>query len=373
MKIVYISRSIIPSKTANSINVMRMCESFASLGHEVTLLAPWTKKLEEDNVKNPFSYYGVKENFKLKKLFSPNIKYLKKKIYSLRCLIEIEKIKPNIVYGRDDFFAFYLAQRKGHNVLFEVHEPFYKNDFQHKMFKKFIKNKYSNNLATISNKLKNIYSEEYNIPLNKILVIQSATIVSKDFNTIPLNCEKFRNKVNVGYIGSLFKGRGIEIIIHLASKFKDINFHVVGGKKKDIDFWLENSGNLENLYFHGFISPEKTYEYRNLCDILVAPYQTNEEGNRNSEYMSPIKIFEYMASKKAIICSDMSAIRETITDKEAILVDNKNYSEWEDALQSLANDSEKRKRMAEHAYTYCLSNFTYESRCNKILDFMKID
>lgn len=47
MKIVYISRSIIPSRTANSINVMKMCSMFASLGHEVTLLAPWTKKLSE--------------------------------------------------------------------------------------------------------------------------------------------------------------------------------------------------------------------------------------------------------------------------------------------------------------------------------------
>ncbi len=60
MKIIYVSRSIIPSKTANSINVMRMCESFASLGHEVILLAPWTKKLEERNIKDPFVYYGVK-------------------------------------------------------------------------------------------------------------------------------------------------------------------------------------------------------------------------------------------------------------------------------------------------------------------------
>lgn len=79
MKIVYVSRSIIPSKTANSINVMKMCNAFASLGHEVTLLAPYTKKLEVEGVENIFDYYGVEKNFELKKIFSPNIKYLKKK------------------------------------------------------------------------------------------------------------------------------------------------------------------------------------------------------------------------------------------------------------------------------------------------------
>ncbi len=54
MKIVYVSRSIIPSRTANSINVMKMCNAFASLGHEVVLFAPWTKKLEEKGVKDIF-------------------------------------------------------------------------------------------------------------------------------------------------------------------------------------------------------------------------------------------------------------------------------------------------------------------------------
>ena len=40
MKILYISNSIIPSKTANSINVMKMCQAFSENDHEVTLLAP---------------------------------------------------------------------------------------------------------------------------------------------------------------------------------------------------------------------------------------------------------------------------------------------------------------------------------------------
>jgi 2-oxoglutarate dehydrogenase complex dehydrogenase (E1) component-like enzyme len=60
LKIVYISRSIIPSKTANSINVMKMCEAFALLGHKVTLLAPITKKLEEKQVEDIYEFYGVK-------------------------------------------------------------------------------------------------------------------------------------------------------------------------------------------------------------------------------------------------------------------------------------------------------------------------
>jgi len=88
LNIVYIARSIIPSRTANSVNVMKMCSAFASLGHKVTLLAPFTKKLEEKGVNDIYEFYGVEKNFEIKKLFSPNIKFLKKKIYSFRCLIK---------------------------------------------------------------------------------------------------------------------------------------------------------------------------------------------------------------------------------------------------------------------------------------------
>ena len=38
MKILYISKSSIPSRTANSIHVMKMCQAFADNGHEVVLL-----------------------------------------------------------------------------------------------------------------------------------------------------------------------------------------------------------------------------------------------------------------------------------------------------------------------------------------------
>ena len=40
MKIVCISAAQIPSDTANSIQVMKVCQSFVQIGNEVTLLVP---------------------------------------------------------------------------------------------------------------------------------------------------------------------------------------------------------------------------------------------------------------------------------------------------------------------------------------------
>ena len=74
MKILYISNSIIPSRTANSIHVMKMCQAFADNGHELILLAPDKKKRYEKKVDNLYEHYGVKENFIIKKLWCPSVK-----------------------------------------------------------------------------------------------------------------------------------------------------------------------------------------------------------------------------------------------------------------------------------------------------------
>ncbi len=61
MKILYVSNSIIPSKFANSINVMKMCQAFANNGHDVTLLVPDRKTEFTNRSVNVYDYYGVKK------------------------------------------------------------------------------------------------------------------------------------------------------------------------------------------------------------------------------------------------------------------------------------------------------------------------
>ena len=100
MKILYISNSIIPSRTANSIHVMKMCQAFADNGHELILLAPDKKKRYEKKVDNLYEHYGVKENFIIKKLWCPSVKG-GAFFYTLAIFFYlIINKKFNLVYGR---------------------------------------------------------------------------------------------------------------------------------------------------------------------------------------------------------------------------------------------------------------------------------
>jgi hypothetical protein len=60
MKITYIAPSKIPSTTANSIQVMKVCQALTQLGHETHLFVPgnqsqpWSEMEEQYGVHTPF-------------------------------------------------------------------------------------------------------------------------------------------------------------------------------------------------------------------------------------------------------------------------------------------------------------------------------
>ena len=57
-----------------------------------------------------------------------------------------------------------------------------------------------------------------------------------------------KENLKVGYLGSLYKGKGIEVIHLVSNKVskKNIEFHIVGGNEKEIEYWRSriNSKNV---------------------------------------------------------------------------------------------------------------------------------
>ena len=64
MKILYIANARMPTEKAHGIQIMKTCEAFAELGHEVELILPWRFNPIKEDI---FEYYNVKKNFKIKK------------------------------------------------------------------------------------------------------------------------------------------------------------------------------------------------------------------------------------------------------------------------------------------------------------------
>ena len=120
--------------------------------------------------------------------------------------------------------------------------------------------------------------------------------------------------LKAGYVGHLYRGRGVELIAKLAERCSWAEFHVIGGMQKDIDEWRGRCAGIANIVFHGFCPPAQVQSHMARLDVMLAPYQrrvaTFGGGRDTSQWMSPMKIFEYMAAGKPMIASDLPVLRE---------------------------------------------------------------
>ena len=62
MRIACISTSLVPSNTANSIQVMKVCEAMTELGHQVHLWVPGTGVVPFEKM---IQLYGLKNKFEV--------------------------------------------------------------------------------------------------------------------------------------------------------------------------------------------------------------------------------------------------------------------------------------------------------------------
>ena len=105
MKICYLSNTAVPSKSAASIQIIKMCENFSKLNNKVLLI---TSNASKENV---FDFYGVKKSFQITKLknfetFPLGVKYY---LFSIVSILESLKFNPDIYITRNFFTSFLLS------------------------------------------------------------------------------------------------------------------------------------------------------------------------------------------------------------------------------------------------------------------------
>ena len=368
MKILYISQSTIPSRMANSIHVMKMCQAFANNGHEVTLLAPNVKNQYEKNINDIYEYYGVKKNFVIKKLFYPNNK-IAFMFYTLAIFFYLLFNKKfDLVYGRF-LYGCYIATILKNKVIFESHKPI-SGKIGKKILEKLNKNKYLKKIVVISQALKNIYLENKCLDSFKIQVAHDGADEVTNFKN-KINLLGNKNYLKVGYIGHLYKGKGMEVIDSLSNKISsDIEIHIIGGHEKDIEYWKKKIV-FKNIFFYGFVPHKEVGSYINALDICLLPNQREvytqdkiESDFNISGFTSPLKLFEYMSYKKPIIASDIPVLREVLNEKNSILVKYDDIEAWINSIEAL-KDPKKREEIASQAL--CDFKFyTWRNRANLV-------
>jgi glycosyltransferase involved in cell wall biosynthesis len=368
-RIAYISGSTIPSREANSVHVMRMCQAFGRAGHEVVLTAIEGASVDQDG--DDFEAYGIEPCFTIVKHVMRSGSLFERLRYARAAAAIVHRhFTPDIYYGRH-LLGLLSAARTGVPVVYEAHE--FASGLVRWFERRLFRRPNLVRLVVITEALAHAYGEAYPHLASRIVVAPDAAD-PVDETASDDDRRRIRRpgpRLQAGYIGQLFPGKGMEMVAALAEKTPDIDFHVVGGTADDIAGWEERLEGQDNVVFHGFVPPGHTEPYRQAMDVLLAPYQRTVEGAGGSDlvqWMSPLKIFEYMASARPMIVSDLPVLREVLTDGEtALLAPPDDVDAWAVALDRLqcSHQRELLGRRARHELTH---HYTWSKRAGRVLE-----
>lgn len=373
MKIVYLSFSRIPSQRANSVHVMKMSAAMSRLGNQVILLTRGNRNRSKLPV-NVYYQYGVTRIFKIIRVFFPNIPF-GWIIYGVNCIRYILKIQPNLIYARDTFGAL-LAQLFNIPTIYEVHSV--AGGWRDKLLYPLIfKNQSLLKIVVISKALKHLIIDRYpSVDINNVVIAHDGVDLHKYSNVSTPENNIFTYKNNqkvIGYFGSFYKGRGVNLVLEIARHLNERQFILVGASLEEMltysNYLLKN--NINNVSIHEYIPNKDISYYLKECSILLMPYQNNLEvaggGQDTSSWMSPLKMFEYMASGRPIISSNLDVLTEVLKHRHnAILVEQDKVSQWISAIEEVFDDSMLRNRISKNAYND-VKTYTWNRRVEKVL------
>lgn len=368
MKIHYISDSAIPSASPNSVHVMKMCQAFGQLGHTVTLEAKNTTACFT-NIENPHKFYNVEPTFQLfvfpKKAFRGS-----GLSYNALLPVKVLRSSADLIYTRS-ILAACIALTLKKKVVFEMHEPFIAKGFRlNRMFRFIAEHKTLKKLVVISDALRQHLLASYKIKAETIFVAHDGA------DPIPkVQPKVVDNRFSVGYIGSLYPGKGMEILLPLAQRCQDISFHIVGGLPGQIKEWKTKAVGLNNLLFHGFKTQKELPAYITSFDLLIAPYSDKvtvsekKRANNLALWMSPLKLFEYMSAGKPIVATDLLVIREILKNGHtALLCKADDLSEWERAVNTIRLNRTIGNELGKNAQAEFELRYTWYRRAENILN-----
>jgi glycosyltransferase involved in cell wall biosynthesis len=371
-KIVYLSSSTIPSRTANSVHVMKMCQAFADNGHDVELVAPDKSFVAADGAET-FAFYAVRPVFKLTKLSRSKRRWGMLQ-YAYKAARHAQRARPDLVYGRD-VQACYQAALRGLPVVLEVHDlsSVRRGLHQRVAFSMLVRASTFRYLVAISRALADDVVALYPRLAGRVRVAHDGAdpVVNHDRRAVFGTGSAV---LRAGYIGNIYPGRGLELLEEIARRLAWLELHVVGRWDAKLKTGNRDRALPANIRLHGFLPYANAERVRTACDVLLAPYQREVRthgGSDTSRWMSPLKLFEYMAAGKAIVCSDLKVLREVLEhDKTAWLCPPDDIEAWCAALTALRDDAELRRRLGDSAKKAFLLSHTWKSRAAAVLQSM---
>ena len=356
MKITYIAETSLTNKSAYTHHILKMCDAFSKKG-EVELVLPYIKENTKfKNIKKNF-LLSVKKKITLKGILRNKIKnFLIRICFGYKSAKYIKNSNSKVILTRSVISSFFLCIFKARHFL-EIHNELRGLTKFLMINLNFINSQYITKNILISKTLSLNFPS---INKKKILVLHDAVDI-KNFKY-----KKNNSKIKTfTYVGSFYKGKGIELIFKLAEKFEKFNFNIYGDP-------LGNIKNIpKNIKIYGYINYEKVPNVLIKSDILLLPNADLQFGRGNiniANYNSPLKMFDYLASGKIILASKRKGICEVLKHNyNSIIVNKYELESWMYEINKIMNKKYNLIKLRNNSLKTARKH-TWDKRVDRILN-----
>ena len=331
MRIIYVTHTRFPTEKAHGNQVAQVCHALTQLGHEVTLLAPTVRNVITQDA---HTYYGLPRSFTvvypgsfdaLASPFIPGPLSFMVGMWSYRRSLAkyLRTHRADLLYVRSPSIVRPLL-KTGVPVMLELHT------LPRLGLRQFVRDcnrcfKVICLTAPMRDALLALGADPIRIMVEGDAVDLSRFENLPDVATVKKEQGLPADRIVVGYVGSLLARNTLEkgvaelvdALAILKRRGTTVTGFIVGGPREARERY-EAQARKEDLedadiVFRDRVPAREVSKMVAACDICVypAPEAVNQFFLRDT---SPLKLFEYLASGRPVVCSDLPPIRDVVDE-----------------------------------------------------------
>ncbi len=331
MRITYVTHTRFPTEKAHGYQIAQVCHALTELGNTVTVLHPTVKNAI---TKSAAEYYGMKPTFKtaqIRHFDALNAKFLPGFLgFAIGIRFSFNRaLRKFLKTHRTDLFYIrshvLLASLLKTNVpvLLELHT------LPRRGKRRFVR------LANRTQKIVCLTS-----PMRTALIAMGVTAsritVEPDgvdlarFQTLPNLKEARAHQIDlprdaevIGYAGGLTAlntlDKGVSVLLGALKRMKAHPRAILllaGGSKQEVERMRGRARDLQiedRVIFRGHMRSKEIPALLAACDVLVYPAPASDHPYFRRD-TSPLKILEYLAAERPVVCADLPPLRDIVDD-----------------------------------------------------------
>jgi glycosyltransferase involved in cell wall biosynthesis len=389
-RLLYIANIRLPTEKAHGLQIVQNCEAFADAGATVML---WVaRRAQTDDLRgitDVWAHYGVKQNFSLESipcidlllwvqtradLLARLVFHLQQITFLVMMFLRALFTRADSYYSRDPLTLLALSLIKPRRALaYEAHR------LAAGRGGRWLQRQVIRRVGAIFPVTKRLGDDlvERGADQARIRVAHDG-IRRERFAHLPSQTEARQvlgwplDAFIVGYVGrlqTLAMDKGVGTLLEAVRRVDGVSLALVGGPD-DMAAALRGQWvgyGLDKAWFlnAGQVPPERVPLYLSAFDVCAMPFPWTEHF---AYYASPIKLFEYMASRRALVVSDLPSTAEVVTDGEsALLVPPSDVEALAAAITRLRDDPALCQRLAARAHAIVMAAYTWDARATAIL------